>query len=75
MRWVITWFCDVTGDIRLHSVRDFCALFQYNFTYVTMASGGTGNFPEYKIKFYDFKPLAASDITESFEFGSFGACN
>ena len=66
MRWTIAWFCDVTGDIRLHSASDFHALLQYSFTRVTVARGGDDNFPEYQLKYYDFEPLAASDIAESF---------
>ena len=30
-----------------------------------MASGGDGNFPEYKVKCNDFEPLVASDTEES----------
>ena len=44
---------------------DFYAMLQYIFTHITMASGGNVNFQEYKVKCNDFKPLAASDTTES----------
>ena len=65
MRSAITWFCDLTGDIHLHSVSNFYALFQYSFTRVTMASGDDDYFPECKVKCSDFELLAASDTTES----------
>ena len=64
MRWVSTWFCDVTGDIRLCPGNDFYVRLQYSFIRVTMASGGEGNFPEYEIKCYDSEPLAASYTAE-----------
>ena len=64
-RWAITWFCDFTGDTRLHSFSDCYALLQHSFTRVTVASGGDGNCPEYQVKCYDFEHLAASDIAES----------
>ena len=66
MKWEITWFCGVTCDIRLHSVSDFYALFQYTgFTCVIMLSGGDENFPEYKVICNDFETITASDTAES----------
>ena len=65
MRWKITWFCDVTCDIRLHPVSDFYALLQYSFTCITMVNGDDGNFLEYKVKCNDFEPLVVSDTAES----------
>ena len=57
------WFCDVTCNIRLHSVSDFYALVQYSFTRVTTASGGDGKCPEYKVKCNDLETLVASDTS------------
>ena len=45
MRWAVTWFCDVNGDMGLHSVSDFFAMLQYSFTRVTIASDGDVNSP------------------------------
>ena len=59
MRKAITWVCDITCDIRLHSVSDFYELLPYSFT--RMARGGDGNFPKYQVNHYDFELLSASD--------------
>ena len=49
----------------LNSVSVFCALLQYSFTRVTVASGGDVNCPEYEVKHSDLEPLVASDPVES----------
>ena len=36
----MTWFCDVSDDMGLHSVSDFYAMLLYSFARVTIASGG-----------------------------------
>ena len=56
----ITWFCDVTCDIRLHSFSDVSALLYISSTRATTASGGADSLPEYKVNCNDFESLATS---------------
>ena len=46
MRRAITWFCDVSDDMGLHSVSGFYAVLQHTSTRVTKASDGDVNFPK-----------------------------
>ena len=40
------WFYDVNDDMGLQSFSNFCAMLQYSFTRITIASDGNVNFPE-----------------------------
>ena len=61
MRWAITWFCVVSGDIRLRSVGDFHALFSI----VSLASLWQWQFSRIPSKMLDFEPIVARDTAKS----------